>query len=342
MSRLARRGLGAAAGVLADRRLGEPRVEPHPVAAFGTVMAAVEDRLWADRHGPGVVHALAGVGIGAVAGHLVASTPLATYLAVAGHGLADAARAVEARLVAGDLAGARALLPALAGRDPSLLDEAGLARAVVESVAENTVDAVVAPALWGALLGGPGVLAHRAVNTMDAMVGHRSGRYRRYGTASARLDDAMAWVPARVTAGLVAAVRPGSARAVLRAVRHDAPAHPSPNAGVAEAAFAAALGLRLGGPLTYGSRPEVRPGLGDGRPPVTADIDAAVRLADHVGLALVAALATPALAALAGRARPGRTVLCRPRRDRPGPVDDERKDQGWGRRPGRQSRGAAS
>src|SRR5262249_41107178 len=156
--------------------------------------------------------------------------------------------------------------------------EKEVARAAVESVAENTVDAVVAPALWAALAGAPGVLAYRAVNTLDAMVGHRSTRYARFGWASARLDDAANWVPARVTAALVAAARPARAAAIASAVRHQAPAHPSPNAGVAEAAFAAALGVRLGGRNAYGDRVELRPALGDGPPPAPADVARAVRL----------------------------------------------------------------
>jgi adenosylcobinamide-phosphate synthase len=134
-------------------------------------------------------------------------------------------------------------------------------------------------------------LGYRALNTMDAVVGHRSPRYARYGWASARLDDVAAWVPARVTAGLVAAVRPSRARLVLDVVRRDAPAHPSPNSGVAEAAFAAALGLRLGGENRYGDRVEVRPSLGDGRPAEPADIGRAVHLSRDVTLALAAALA---------------------------------------------------
>src|SRR5205085_1729269 len=190
-----------------------------------------------------------------------------------------------------DLDEARALLPALVGRDPTGLDDKEITRAVVESVAENTVDAVVAPLLWAAAAGAPGALGHRAVNTMDAMIGRRSARYLRYGWAAARLDDLAAWVPARVTAAAVAAVRPRSAPAVWNAVRHEAPRHPSPNAGVAEAAFAAALGLRLGGANRYGDRIEVRPSLGDGRPPERHDIGRAVRLAGDVGLALTCALA---------------------------------------------------
>jgi adenosylcobinamide-phosphate synthase len=126
---------------------------------------------------------------------------------------------------------------------------------------------------------------------MDAMVGHHSDRYERYGWAAARLDDIAGWAPARVTAGLVAAVRPAVATDVWRVVRADAGAHPSPNSGVAEAAFAAALGLRLGGENRYGTRVEVRPALGVGRPPEPADIARAVRLSRDCTLALAAALA---------------------------------------------------
>src|SRR5262249_21653299 len=148
----------------------------------------------------------------------------------------------------------------------------------IESVAENTVDAVVAPLLWAAAAGAPGVLGHRAVNTLDAMVGHRSPRYDHFGTAAARLDDALNWPAARLTAAL-AVVLGDDARGAVRAWRRDAPAHPSPNAGRAEAAFAGALGLRLGGPLAYAGREEARPYLGDGRAPGPEDVRRAVRLA---------------------------------------------------------------
>jgi adenosylcobinamide-phosphate synthase len=128
------------------------------------------------------------------------------------------------------------------------------------------------------------------VNTLDSMVGHRSARYAHFGWASARLDDIMAWLPARVTALLVALARPASAGSVARAVSAQAPAHPSPNAGVAEAAFAAALGLRLGGENRYGDRVEVRPALGVGRPASPLDIHRAVRLSRDVGSGLAAGL----------------------------------------------------
>lgn len=297
----------AAIGILVDRLVGEPPLRPHPVGAFGDAMGAVEERLWADRRGAGVVHAVVGVAIGAAAGIVVRSTAAATYLAVAGRSLDDAAAAVEAALLGGDLDRARELLPALVGRDPTTLDADEIARAVIESLAENSVDAVVAPALWGAVAGAPGTLAYRAVNTLDAMVGHRSARHERYGWASARLDDAANWVPARVTAVLVLALRPSTAATVLRVVVDDAPAHPSPNGGVVEGAFAAALGLRLGGPSTYGDRHEDRPTLGDGRPPAPADIAAARVLARQVHLAAAAGLgAWAALRRLRRHRRTGR------------------------------------
>ncbi|MGH9123373.1 MAG: adenosylcobinamide-phosphate synthase CbiB [Acidimicrobiales bacterium] len=300
------RALGAAAGVLADRALGEPPLTPHPVSLFGRAMRGFERWCYADQPGRGVIHAAAGSAAGLAAGAVVSSTVVGTYLAVAGRALADAAAEVERALGAGDLEAARRLLPALVGRDPSALDEKEIARAVVESLAENTVDAVVAPALWGAAAGAPGALGYRAVNTMDAMVGHHSARYERYGWASARLDDLAAWVPARATAMLVAAVRPSLAVEVWRTVRRDASSHPSPNSGVAEAAFAAALGLRLGGVNFYGNppRPELRASLGSGRSPETADIAAAIRLSQDVGLALAAGLA--AAGVLAARARGSR------------------------------------
>jgi adenosylcobinamide-phosphate synthase len=290
-----KRPLASAVGLLADVALGEPPARLHPVAVFGHVMRAVEGGLYRDRRDVGVVHAALGLALGAGTGAVVGSTALATYAVTAGHGLAAAATAVGDALAADDLPSARAALPALVGRDPDRLDGTEVARAAVESVAENTVDAVVGPALWAAVGGAPGAAAHRAVNTLDAMVGHRSPRYARYGWASARLDDAAAFVPARLTALLVAAVRPDRAGDVWRVVRRDARAHPSPNAGVAEGAFAGALGLRLGGANAYGGRVERRPRLGHGRPPEAADIGRATRLSRDVTLALAATLAALAI-----------------------------------------------
>jgi len=293
MSQARRRAAAAGVGVVLDRLLGEPGMRPHPVAAFGWVMAQLERPVYLDDRLQGALYLGAGLSTGLMAGGVVGSTTAGTYLAVAGRSLAEEARAIGVLLEADDLPGARAALPALVGRDPSGLGPDEVARAVVESVAENTVDAVVAPALWGAVAGASGALGHRAVNTLDSMVGHHNDRYERFGWASARADDLAAWVPARLTAGLVALVRPATASAVLHAVRRDAPAHPSPCAGVAEAAFAAALGLRLGGPSRYGDRIEDRPTLGDGTPPVAADIERACRLLEDVSLALAGLLVAP-------------------------------------------------
>ena len=296
-----RNALPVVAGLLADRAFGEPPLSPHPVAAFGRAMRALEHRRYADSRAAGAEYAIVGVAVGMAAGLSLRSTAAATYLSVAGRALGDAALVVAGALGAGDIDRARTLLPALVGRDPADLDEKDIARAVVESVAENTVDAVVAPALWALAAGASGAGGYRAANTLDSIVGHRSPRYVRFGWASARLDDLAGWIPARATAALVAAVRPASAASVWRVVRRDSPAHPSPNAGVAEAAFAAALGLRLGGANRYSGRVELRPPLGHGRPPEVADIARAVALSRDVALALAGAVAIVGLAAARGR-----------------------------------------
>lgn len=280
----------AAVGLLGDLVVGELPYRRHPVGVFGSAMETIERRCYADSRFAGVLFVGVGASLACAVAAVTRSTGLVTFVCAAPHGLADAARTVERPLLAGDIEGARAALPALVGRNPEGLEPDEVARAVIESVAENTVDAVIAPVFWACVLGARGAAVHRATNTLDAMVGHRSRRYQRFGWASARLDDVMAWVPARLTAVLVAVVRPVRAREIWRAVRDDAPAHPSPNSGVAEAAFAAALGLKLGGPTIYGDRVDVRPSLGSGRAPRVSDIDAAVRLARHVTQAAIAVL----------------------------------------------------
>jgi adenosylcobinamide-phosphate synthase len=212
-------------------------------------------------------------------------------------------------LEAGDLGGARQRLSHLCGRDPSELDAAGLARATVESVAENTSDAVVGPLVWGAVAGVPGLLGYRAVNTLDAMVGHRSPRYARFGWAAARADDLANLLPARLCAGLAVACAPvvgGRRRDALHAWRRDGGQHPSPNAGPVEAAFAGALGRTLGGRLSYAGHVEERPRLGDGPGPDVADIARAARLSAAVtaGAALVAVGTRLAVDLGRGRASP--------------------------------------
>ncbi|MFJ6846605.1 cobalamin biosynthesis protein [Streptomyces griseoluteus] len=286
---------GAAAGLLGDLLLGDPQ-RMHPVAAFGRAAGCAERVLWHDHRGWGALHTLVCAGgataLGAVAARAVRPRPVAsaaltaaaTWAVVGGTSLAREASAVGRALERGDLAAARARLPHLCGRDPDALDADAVARAVVESVAENTSDAVVGALVWGAVAGVPGLLGFRAVNTLDAMVGHRSPRLRRFGWASARLDDVAGWPGARLTA-VLAALAGDDPRGAVRAWRADAHRHPSPNAGPVEAAFAGALGVRLGGTLSYGGRVEHRPVLnGTGRPVEVADIGRAVRLSRRVGL----------------------------------------------------------
>jgi adenosylcobinamide-phosphate synthase len=286
-----------ATGWLADLLLGDPR-RGHPVAFFGRAAAAFERLSYADTRIAGAVHTAAllgalgalgaiGVLIGRVAGRggEPAVMAVATFVALGGTSLTRTGGAMAAHLAAGDVDNARRLLPSLCGRDPSVLDAAGLARAALESVAENTSDAQVAPMLWGAVGGVPAILVYRGANTLDAMIGHRSPRYARFGWAAARFDDAANFVAARATAVLVIVCAPvvgGSPLGAWRAWRSDAARHPSPNAGVVEAAFAGALGVRLGGPTQYAHELEIRPTLGHGRSPQIDDLTRAVRLSRAV------------------------------------------------------------
>lgn len=290
------RALASAIGLAVDRAFGEPPDAVHPVAGFGALMEQVERRVYRDDRAAGAAYAAIGLLVGTAAGAVVRKPTAAVAITAAGRQLRRVAGEVGAALAAGDLDAARERMPALVGRDPAGLDASGLAAATIESVAENTVDAVVAPVIYAVVAGAPGAFAYRAVNTMDAMVGHRSERYERFGWAAARLDDVANYVPARITALLVAAMRPARARAVLHAVATQAHAHPSPNAGVAEAAFAAALGVELGGPLRYGDREEVRPLLGTGPRPQPSDVRRAIALASHVELALSAGLTVASIA----------------------------------------------
>ena len=285
------RCLGAAGALVADAALPEPPDDRHPVAVFGRAMTALEDRMWSASRARGAAYTAVGLGAGLAAGKLVRSTAVAGWIAVARRNLAESALAIHRPLELGDLDAARDLLPTLVGRDPTGLDATAIARAVVESVAENSVDAVIAPTVWAAVAGAPGALAYRAVNTMDAMVGHHSERHEEFGWASARLDDLANWVPARLGVALAVAARPRRGLDIVRTVGRDAPAHPSPNAGPIEAAFAAALGVQLGGTNAYGDRVEHRGTLGDGATPNPDSILEAVALMDHMTFLLGTLLA---------------------------------------------------
>jgi adenosylcobinamide-phosphate synthase len=320
---------GLIAGTTADALLGDPR-RGHPVALFGRAVTALEQAVYADDRPRGAAFTAASVALATAplvaamrlglrwrpatdaAGKAVqaptarktgpvariALTGATTWAVTGARSMTAEAARIGRALESGDLDDARRMLPSLCGRDPQHLDKAGLARAVVESVAENTSDAIVAPLIWGALAGPAGLAGYRAVNTLDAMVGHHSPRYERFGWASARLDDVANWGPARVTALLAAACAPivgGRPANAWRTASEYADRHPSPNAGWCEAAFAGALGVRLGGRLSYAGRVEDRPELGTGRRPEPADIPRAVRLCRAVAGAAAALSAALAL-----------------------------------------------
>ncbi|BBZ52084.1 cobalamin biosynthesis protein [Mycobacterium heidelbergense] len=296
----ATRIVGVLVGYLADLAFGDPQ-RGHPVALFGRAAAALERVTYRDTRIAGVLHV--GLLVGAVTALGIALTPrgrpwsvaAATWISLGGTSLARTGLDMSRLLERGDVEASRRLLPSLCGRDPARLDGAGLTRAALESVAENTSDAQVAPLLWAAVGGVPGVLAYRGINTLDSMVGHRSPRYIRFGWAAARLDDLANYIPARVTAGLVAVCAPlvgGSPSGAVRAWRRDAARHPSPNAGVIEAAFAGALGVQLGGPTHYHHEMQIRPTLGDGREPTVADLNRAVVLSRAVQAAAALACGT--------------------------------------------------
>ena len=305
--------------LIADAVLGEPawlyRRIAHPVALIGAAIAGLERRLLRPEANPAgkrlagmlllacLVAAACATGwlLGAAArllpaGWIAEGLVMSTLLAQ--RSLVQHVAAVGRGLRAG-LAQGRAAVARIVGRDPDRLDGHAIGRAAVESLAENLSDGVVAPLFWAAIAGLPGILAYKAVNTADSMVGHRSEHHRDFGWASARLDDLLNLAPARITGAalcLVGARPRRSAAAMLR----DAPKHRSPNAGWPEAAMAAALGLRLAGPRVYAGRTVDDGWMGDGRAEVTpADIDRALVLAWRVWWLLLGAVLVAALAAWA-------------------------------------------
>jgi adenosylcobinamide-phosphate synthase len=308
------------AGYALDAVIGDPR-RFHPVAGFGTAAGALERRLYAPHRKAGAAFTAVAVGVPVLGGAAVAVltrrhpvtraglVAAATWTVLGGRTLRREAGTMAGHLERADLPAARGRLNHLCGRDPSSLDEPELARATVESVAENTSDAVVAPLFWGAVAGLPGLLGYRAANTLDAMVGHHSPRYARFGTPSARLDDLLNLVPSRLTGLLTIAVAPvasGRRAEALRVWRRDRNDHPSPNAGQCESAMAGALGVRLGGRNVYFGRSETRPFLGDGPKPTAAHLRRAARISGAVGLSAAALSAGTALARAALRLRRAR------------------------------------
>ncbi|MEV6286983.1 cobalamin biosynthesis protein [Kribbella sp. NPDC051770] len=301
------RALGLILGFAADRFLGDPR-RFHPVAGFGRAASRLEGATYADSRAAGTAYATLLVGsvtaAGVAAERLTKNRPVArtlvtaaaTWAVLGGRSLEREASVMSGLLEAKNLQAARDRLSHLCSRDATDLDADELARATVESIAENTSDATVAPLVWGGLLGVPGLVGYRAANTLDAMVGYRSARYRNFGWASARFDDLVNLLPARVCAALTA-LASGRPREVWRIWRRDAGKHPSPNAGPVEASFAGALDLRLGGSNTYGNEVEDRGTLGDGLRPGVDDVRRTAVLARRVSYGATAVAALVAVAA---------------------------------------------
>jgi adenosylcobinamide-phosphate synthase len=197
---------------------------------------------------------------------------------VALRSLHDHVAAVAKPLVSGDIAAARLAVGQIVGRDPAMLDDAGIARASIESLAENASDGIVAPVFWGALFGLPGILGYKAINTLDSMIGHRTERHEAFGWAAARIDDLANIIPARLTGLLFVLLAPNRSQAWSCMLR-DARRHRSPNAGWPEAAIAGALGVRLSGPRIYHGHVADEPWLNEAaRDPAAADILAGLTL----------------------------------------------------------------
>ncbi|ODN72553.1 adenosylcobinamide-phosphate synthase CbiB [Methylobrevis pamukkalensis] len=295
------------------RRIG------HPVTWIGALIAVLDTRLnRADlsdgaRRAGGVVTLLillvlsAAVGVGLHA--LLGSGPFGLALLAILAATLPAQRSLDMHVKAVadglrvDLEAGRAAVGMIVGRNPAFLDEAGVARAAIESLGENYSDGVVAPLFWTAVLGLPGGIAYKAVNTADSMIGHRTERHRAFGWAAARFDDLVNLPASRLSAlfvVLAALTLPGmSAQGAVRAVRRDARHHRSPNAGWPEAAFAGALGLQLNGPKVYGTVHTEDAYMGDGRREATADdIDRSLTLYRRALLVEGIVLATVVIALL--------------------------------------------
>ncbi len=277
------------AGLVIDALFGDMpvlfRYVPHPVILAGRAIASFDRRLnretrsEASRRERGIVTVVVLVGGAALLGQiiervcrgsLVGAAVEAVLIAVlvAQRSLCEHVAAVAAALATGGLAGGRNAVRHIVGRDPMSLDAHGVARAALESLAENFSDGVVAPVFWYLLLGLPGLFAYKMANTLDSMIGHRTPRYRAFGWAAARLDDALNTVPAPLSGALFAMAaifakncRPGHALAIML---RDGRKHQSPNAGWPESAMAGALGLALAGPRRYPEGLVADPWLGDG------------------------------------------------------------------------------
>ncbi|MCS4490608.1 adenosylcobinamide-phosphate synthase CbiB [Corynebacterium sp. ES2794-CONJ1] len=296
--------LGITLGMAADRLCGDPPNAYHPVAIFGRYAIWVEKRIYQPTRTAGAAYVALTV-IPPVVSTLAISRMLpprgrdlllglSLFSSLGGTTLERIGDRMASALEAGDDEHARSYIPWLCSRDPELLNRAEMARATTESLAENTSDSAIAPLCW-ALCGPAGVVFHRTINTLDAMVGYKNPRYQEFGWAAAQLDDIAAYIPARVTTffHLIYALRTGRLPEGIRALRTQAPHHPSPNAGPVEATAAAALGIQLGGPTHYHHGVEMRPILGFGQPPDVPAIKRAIKLSRFTQWGTYFAIALP-------------------------------------------------
>lgn len=273
--------LAALAAVLVDHLLGEAR-RWHPLVGFGRLAVLIERRLNRRRLPGGALAWLLAVGpFVALACWLRPNAPFAVdvvllYFSLGARSLTEHAAAIAGPLREGRLDEARQRVGCIVSRDTSALDATGVATAGVESVLENGNDAIFGALFWFALFGGPGALLFRLANTLDAMWGYRNERFILFGRPAARIDDALNWLPARLTALSYALF--GQTRQALACWRTQAPIWDSPNAGPVMAAGAGSLGVRLGGAAIYHGQEEIRPALGTGPAPVAADIERAITL----------------------------------------------------------------
>jgi adenosylcobinamide-phosphate synthase len=269
----------ALAALIVEAAFGYPRRWWHPVMGVGALIDRFERRWNRRRRLEGVVLVVLLVALSVALGLAIERLGTVVTVLVATTGLAqrslnDHVAAVARPLAAGDLPAARAAVAMIVGRDTDRLDEAGVATAAIESLAESFCDGVVAPAIGLLLFGLPGLFVVKAINTADSMVGHRTPELRAFGWASAKADDVVNFVPARIAGMLVAIAGRGGWRTMWR----DAPGHASPNGGWPEAAMAGALGRRLGGAVTYDGEAAARALLGDGPAPDARDLNHALRI----------------------------------------------------------------
>jgi len=279
----------ALASLILEAAFGYPealeRHAPHPITKLGAAIAALErrwnrpERSESERRASGVATLLLVGGGAALAGVLAnrllrdrrggpAALALLATTGLAQRSLYDHVAAVLRALEQEDLPAARAAVSRIVGRDTADLDASGVASAALESLAESFNDGVVAPAVWLAVGGLPGLFAYKAVNTADSMIGHMEPRWRSFGWAAARTDDLMNLAPARLAGVLIAAAGGDGWEIMVR----DAPKHASPNAGWPEASMAGALGISLGGEAWYDGERLDRPSFGDGPRATTADL----------------------------------------------------------------------